>query len=53
MLYIVDNIDKVAPDAPTASADVTTPTNGDVTVTAVEISEAAARIAEPSGICRA
>ena len=29
------NIDKVAPEAPTASADITDPTNGDVTVTAV------------------
>ena len=33
--YEVTNIDKVAPDAPTASADITEPTNGDVTVTAV------------------
>ncbi|MBQ4479067.1 MAG: AIDA repeat-containing protein, partial [Victivallales bacterium] len=33
--YEVTNIDKVAPDAPTASADVTEPTNGNVTITAV------------------
>ncbi|MBO4619335.1 MAG: AIDA repeat-containing protein, partial [Victivallales bacterium] len=32
--YEVANIDKVAPDAPVAVADVTDPTNGDVTVTA-------------------
>ena len=32
--YTVTNIDKVAPEAPTASADITTPTNQDVTVTA-------------------
>jgi len=31
----IDNIDTTAPDAPTASADVTDPTNGNVTVTAV------------------
>ena len=31
----VENIDKTAPDAPTASADVTTATNGEVTVSAV------------------
>ncbi|MBP5411614.1 MAG: pre-peptidase C-terminal domain-containing protein, partial [Lachnospiraceae bacterium] len=34
-VYEVTNIDKVAPDAPTASADVTTATNQSVTVTAV------------------
>ncbi|MBR4673809.1 MAG: AIDA repeat-containing protein, partial [Victivallales bacterium] len=33
--YTVANIDKVAPDAPTVSADITTPTNGFVTVTPV------------------
>ena len=33
--YEVTNIDKVAPDQPTASADVTSPTNTDVLVTAV------------------
>ncbi|MBR4611239.1 MAG: AIDA repeat-containing protein, partial [Kiritimatiellae bacterium] len=33
--YEVTNIDKVAPEPPTASADVTDPTNGDVTVTAI------------------
>ena len=32
--YTVNNIDKVAPTAPTASADVTAPTNQNVTVTA-------------------
>ena len=32
--YEVTNIDKIAPDAPAASADVTAPTNGAVTVTA-------------------
>ncbi|MBP5411300.1 MAG: hypothetical protein J6Y26_05290, partial [Lachnospiraceae bacterium] len=33
--YVVSNIDKVAPVKPTASADVTTATNGDVLVSAV------------------
>ena len=33
--YTVDNIDKIPPVAPVASADYTTPTNTDVTVTAV------------------
>jgi len=33
--YIVSNIDKVAPEAPVASADVTAATNGDVLVSAV------------------
>ena len=33
--YAVTNIDKVAPDKPTASADVTAPTNGNVTVGAI------------------
>ena len=32
---VVDNIDKTAPEKPTASADITAPTNQDVTVTAV------------------
>jgi len=32
--YAVTNIDKTAPTQPAASADVTTPTNGNVTVTA-------------------
>ena len=32
--YVVDNIDKVPPAAPTAAADITEPTNQDVTVTA-------------------
>ena len=32
--YTVSNIDKVPPEKPVAFADVTTPTNGDVTVTA-------------------
>ena len=33
--YIVNNIDKIAPVKPTVSADITVPTNKDVTVTAV------------------
>ena len=33
--FSVSNIDKIAPDAPTASANITTPTNQNVTVTAV------------------
>jgi len=32
--YTVDNIDKMAPNQPTATADITTATNKDVTVTA-------------------
>jgi hypothetical protein len=32
--FVVGNIDKEKPEAPTASADITTPTNGNVTVTA-------------------
>ena len=32
--YIVDNIDKIPPEKPTAVADITAPTNGDVLVTA-------------------
>ena len=33
--YTVDNIDKIAPIKPSISADITTPTNTDVTVSAV------------------
>ena len=33
--YVVENIDLVPPEAPTASADITDPTNKDVTVTPV------------------
>jgi hypothetical protein len=33
--YEVTNIDKVAPESPVASADITKPTNGNVTVTAI------------------
>jgi len=33
-VFTVDNIDKIAPEAPVASADVTEPTNGDVLVSA-------------------
>ena len=32
---MVNNIDKIAPAKPTASADITTETSGNVTVTAV------------------
>ena len=32
--YVVSNVDKVAPNKPTASADITAPTNQEVTVTA-------------------
>ena len=41
--YTVANIDKVAPDAPTANADTTTPTNQDVTVTATFSEDSAQR----------
>ena len=34
-LYLVDNIDKIAPPKPSVSADITTPTYGNVTVSAV------------------
>ena len=34
-VYTVSNIDRIAPTAPTASADITAPTNTDVLVTAV------------------
>ena len=33
--YVVENIDLIPPEAPTASADITDPTNQDVTVTPV------------------
>ena len=41
--YTVSNIDKVAPSAPTASADITAPTNGDVTVSAIFCEDSAVR----------
>ena len=34
VIIVVNNIDKVPPEQPTASADIATPTNGNVTVTA-------------------
>ena len=41
--YEVANIDKVAPDKPTVTANVTAPTNQDVTVTAVYSSDTATK----------
>ena len=41
--YTVSNIDKIAPDAPTASADITAPTNQNVTVSAVFSDDTAQR----------
>ena len=41
--FTVANIDKTAPEKPTASADITTPTNGDVTVTATFSADSAVK----------
>ena len=41
--YVVSNIDKVPPEAPTASADITETTNKNVTVTAVFSEDSAAQ----------
>ena len=40
---VVDRIDKVSPNAPVAAADITAPTNRDVTVTAVFSEDSARR----------
>ena len=41
--FLVENIDNIAPDKPVVTADITGPTNGNVTLTAVYPEDAAAK----------